>query len=285
MAIDTGRPASDPAIGKILADRDFVVTEAMIDDHFEGLALDRSAFDRGETPVPSMIAGGADNFHEQSRFQQDRGHLWMRQRWDLRSPLIPGDSYVAHARIEHIYKRRDRTVVVTAMTLKDADGQVVVRSDHHQSFLLDQPDGEVELRDPTKKEGARKFQVPAGSELEPFDRVITLEMCGTYFHGSRSYHTDLEASKALGFRNVVVGGRLTMSYMGQLLEQHFGDAWWHNGQLDIKFTNPVWPDDHITVRGVSTGPAEDDAKREAVFAWIEKDDGTIVAIADANAAP
>ncbi len=74
----------------------------------------------------------------------------MRQQWDLRSPLIPGDSYVAHARIEDIYKRRGRTVVVTAMTLKDADGQVVVRSDHHQSFLLDQPDGEVELRDPTK---------------------------------------------------------------------------------------------------------------------------------------
>ncbi len=62
MATDTGRPASDPAIGKILADRDFVVTEAMIDDHFESLALDRSAFDRGETPVPSMIAGARTTF-------------------------------------------------------------------------------------------------------------------------------------------------------------------------------------------------------------------------------
>ena len=285
MATDSDSPTGDPTIGKVLPDLEFSVTDAMIADHFEGLDLDRSAFDRGETPVPSMIAGAADNFHGHSRFQQDRGHLWMRQQWDLRSPLVPGDAYFAHARIENIYKRRDRTVVDTEMTLKDAAGQVVVHSNHHQSFLLDQPVDEVQLRDPTKKEGARKFQVPAGSELEPFDRVITREMCGTYFHGSRSYHTDLEASKALGFRNVVVGGRLTMSYMGQLLEQHFGDAWWHNGQLDIKFTNPVWPEDHITVRGVSTGPAEDDAKREAVFAWIEKDDGTIVAIADANAAP
>ncbi len=283
MTTDTSSTSSDPTIGKILDDRDFVVTDVMIDDHFDGLALDRAAFDRGEAPVPSMISGGADNFHGQSAFKQDRGHLWMRQEWDLLSPLVRGDEYVASARIEDIYKRRDRTVVNTAMELKDAGGQVVIRSKHHQSFLLDEPNPEVELRDPSKKEGARKFQVPDGTEVTPLDRVITLEMCGKYFHGSRSYHTDLEASKELGFQKVVVGGRLTMSYMGTLLEQHFGDAWWNGGKMDMKFTNPTWPDDHITVRGVATGPAEDDAAREAVFAWIEKDDGTIVAIADASA--
>lgn len=283
MTTDTSRTSGDPTIGKVLDDRDFVVTDVMIDDHFDGLALDRSAFDRGEAPVPSMISGGADNFHGQSAFKQDRGHLWMRQEWDLLSPLVRGDKYVANARIDDIYKRRNRTVVNTAMELKDADGQVVIRSRHHQSFLLDEPNPEVELRDPSKKEGARKFQVPDGTEVTPLDRVITLEMCGKYFHGSRSYHTDLEASKELGFQKVVVGGRLTMSYMGALLEQHFGDAWWNGGKMDMKFTNPTWPDDHITVRGVATGPAEDDAAREAVFAWIEKDDGTIVAIADASA--
>ncbi|MEE8422686.1 MAG: MaoC family dehydratase [Dehalococcoidia bacterium] len=283
MTTDTSSTSGDPTIGKVLDDRDFVVTDVMIDDHFDGLALDRAAFDRGEAPVPSMISGGADNFHGQSAFKQDRGHLWMRQEWDLLSPLVRGDEYVASARIEDIYKRRDRTVVNTAMELKDAGGQVVIRSKHHQSFLLDEPNPEVELRDPSKKEGARKFQVPDGTEVTPLDRVITLEMCGKYFHGSRSYHTDLEASKELGFQKVVVGGRLTMSYMGTLLEQHFGDAWWNGGRMDMKFTNPTWPDDHITVRGVATGPAEDDAAREAVFAWIEKDDGTIVAIADASA--
>ncbi len=283
MTSDTSSSTDGPTIGKILEDREFVVSDAMIEDHFEGLSLDRSAFDRGETPVPSMIAGGADNFHGQSAFKQDRGHLWMRQEWELLAPLARGEQYVANAHIDDIYKRRDRTVVNTVMDLKDAGGQVVVRSAHHQSFLLDDPVAEVQLRDPSKKEGVRKFNVPDGSEIAPFDRVITLEMCGKYFHGSRSYHTDLEASRELGFQQVVVGGRLTMSYMGELMEQHFGDAWWNGGRLDMKFTNPTWPDDHITMRGVSTGPAEDDASREAAFAWIEKDDGTIVAIADASA--
>lgn len=283
MTTNTSARASDPTIGKVLPDLDFVVTDAMIDDHFAGLELDRTAFDRGEVPVPAMVAGGADNFHQHSRFQQEKGHLWMRQEWELLEPLVRGSRYVAHAVIEDIYKRRDRTVVNTALTLEDANGSVVLRAKHHQSFLLDAPVDEVQFRDPAKKEGARKFDVPAGTPLESFDRAVTLEMCGKYFHGSRSYHTDLGASQELGFRDVVVGGRMTMAYVGHLVEQHFGDAWQHGGRLDIKFTNPTWPNDHITVKGVATGPAADDPSREALFAWIEKDDGTIVLIANASA--
>lgn len=46
---------------------------------------------------------------------------------------------------------------------------------------------------------------------------------------------------------------------------------------------PHGPDDHITMRGVATGPTADNPTRDAVFAWIEKDDGTIVLIAEASA--
>lgn len=74
-----------------------------------------------------------------------------------------------------------------------------------------------------------------------------------------------------------------MAYVGHLLEQHFGNAWWQGGNLDVKFTNPLWPDEHITIRGTATGPIEDDPSRQGVFAWIEKDDGTVVLIANASA--
>ena len=165
----------------------------------------------------------------------------------------------------------------------DAADEVVVSSRHHQSFLLDKPVGQVQFRDPKKKEGARKFTIPQGSELASFDAIVTPEMCGQFFHGSRSYHTDLKASRALGFQDVVVGGFMTMSYTGHLLEQYFGNAWWSGGKLDIRFTNPLWPDEHISIRGVATGPCPDDNLREKVFAWIEKDDKTIVLIANASA--
>ncbi|HIG41966.1 MAG: MaoC family dehydratase [bacterium] len=255
----------------------------MVDDYFAGLEIDRPLSDVAGHAVPSMLAGSADSFHEASRFQQDKGHLWMRQEWELNQPLSTRESYVAHAVIEDIYRRRNRTVVNTAMTLNNAADEVVVRSKHHQSFLLDEPVEQVQFRDPGKKEGARKFIVPEGSELESIDALVTLEMCGQFFHGSRSYHTDLNASLALGFQDVVVGGFMTMSYVGHLLEQYFGNNWWNAGRLDIKFTNPLWPDEHINIRGVATGPCPDDKTRQEVFAWIEKDDHTIVLIANASA--
>lgn len=274
----------DPTVGKVHADKQLAVSEEMLSDYFDGLALDRTAFDRGDTPVPSLIARSFDNYHNESAFDQDKGHLWMRQQWAFKAPLQVGETYTTHARIEDIYERRDRTVVNTAIDATDSQGNTVLTSNHHQSFLLKPPAENVEFRDPTKKEGARKFIVPDGEPIEPLDRTITLEMCGQYFHGSTSYHTDLAASQELGFQQVVVGGAMTMSYLGHALDAHFGAPWWTSGELDIKFTNPTWPDDHITVKGVATGPSEDDPSRDHVFAWIEKDDGTIVLIANATVA-
>lgn len=274
----------DPTIGKILPEQNFTVTERSLDDYFEGLELDRHAFDKGDVPVPSMSANGADNYFELSRFDQDKGHLWMRQQWQFNAPLQRGTSYVTRATIEDIYERRDRTVVNTAVSVLDRQGQIIITSNHHQSFLLTPPIDQVEFRDPTKKEGVRKFVVPAGDRIEPFDRTISLEMCGKFFHGNTSYHTDLNASQELGFQDVVVGGRMTMSYMGHLLDSYFGPSWWTSGYMDVKFTNPTWPEDHITVNGIATGPLEDDPNREGVFGWIEKSDGTIVLITNASVA-
>ncbi|GIS70133.1 MAG: hypothetical protein CM1200mP9_09540 [Gammaproteobacteria bacterium] len=43
------------------------------------------------------------------------------------------------------------------------------------------------------------------------------------FPGNKSYHTDKQASLELGFHDVVVGGRMTMAYIGHLLEINYGD--------------------------------------------------------------
>ena len=271
----------EPYVGKTLNEKQFVVADRLIDDYFDGLDLDRSAFDAGDAPVPSMIATDADNYFGETAFSQQRGHLWMRQEWRFSKPMEAGAAYTTAGRIEDIYKKRDRTVVNTAFTMVDGLGEEVLEGNHHQSFLLDAPVDQVEFRKPTQKAGARKFVVPEGKALDGFDRTITLEMCGQYFHGNKNYHTDLQASKELGFQEVVVGGRMTMAYLGHLLDGYFGDRWFATGALDVKFTNPCWPTDHITMRGVSSGVTD---AREDVFAWIEKDDGTIILIANASAA-
>ena len=68
----------EPSVGMVPPAVPFEVTEALLDDYYRGLALDRPA----EATVPSMVAGAADNFHRWSAFSQDCGHLWMRQEWD-----------------------------------------------------------------------------------------------------------------------------------------------------------------------------------------------------------
>jgi acyl dehydratase len=168
------------------------------------------------------------------------------------------------------------------MTLRDPSGVAAVVARHHQSYVLGQSSGEVALRDPRAKEGSRRFEVPEGDRVEPLTRAITLEMCGTFFHGRSSYHTDRRASEALGFRDVVVGGRMTMSYLAHVLERRFGAAWWSSGRMDVKFTNIVWPGDEVTANAVVTGPLADDPARLGAFAWLEKQDGTVAVVASGS---
>ena len=192
--VGIARTELEPSVGKILPEKHFTVTDALLEDYFEGLALERGPFDRGDTPVPSMIAADADNYFSESAFHQQRGHLWMRQEWTFAKPLQRNETYVTQGRIEDIYRKRDRTVVNTAVTLTDSQGAQILSFNHHQSFLLDAPVEEVQFREPNKKPGVRKFIVPDGEPLAGFDCDITLEMCGQYFHGNKSYHTDLQAS-------------------------------------------------------------------------------------------
>ena len=274
--------AAAPTVGKTLSERSYRVTDAALADYYNGLQLEP----RTDGRVPTTVASDAENaYFNEIAFPNHIGHLWMRQGWECFAPMRAGETYVAGGSIQDIYPHRDRSVVYYAVDVKDAAGELVVRTHHHQSFLRERPaDGQVAFRDPRRKPGARKFEVPAGERFGGLTRTITLEMCGTYFHGDANYHTDKEASAKLGFRDVVVGGRMTLAYAAHLLEERFGEAWWQSGRLNVKFTNPAWPNDTIAVHGVVAGAAADDPERQAVFVWITKADDTVVLIGEASVA-
>ena len=271
----------DPFVGKQLTERTFEVTDAMLADYYGGLALTP----RGDGRVPTMLASDAENgFFGEIAFSNHIGHLWMRQGWECFGTLVQGETYAASGRIRDIYPHRDRSVVYYEVDVRDTDGTLTFRTHHHQSFLREAPaDGKVSFRDPSRKPGARKFIIPDGERFGGLTRAITLEMCGEFFHGDANYHTDKQQSEALGFQDVVVGGRMTLAYTAHLLEDFFGETWWHSGRLDLKFTNPTWPNDTLTARGVDTGP-ENGSGRRGAFVWLEKEDGTVVLVAQASVA-
>lgn len=272
---------TDPYIGKTLSNNRFTIDEAVLTDYFTGLHLDANP----DGFIPAMIATGMDNaYFAEIAFPYQIGHLWMRQEWELRRPLQPNYAYQVAGEITDIYNKRDRQVVKYRVDLSNDDEELVIRTYHHQSFLRERISGEsVELRDPAKKPGARKFIVPEGERFGGLETTITKEMCGIFFHGNANYHTDDDAAKELGFQRVVVGGRMTMAYAGTVLESYFGDAWTTSGKLDLKFTNPCWCDDLVTVHGVELARQSDPDRREA-FIWMQKPDESIVYVAEASVA-
>jgi len=226
-----------------------------------------------------MIVGEMDFGFDGARFDNAFGNLWMRQEWEFHQPIFQDRTYRRASTVLDVYEWRNRSVVKQEVSVYDGDA-LIVRGIHHQSFLLNQSSGKVALRDPRKKEGIRKFDVPSGKALENVALNIDLEMCGVFFHGRRSYHTNKQASEELGFDEVVVGGKMTMAMIGQMLEQHFGRGYYEGGTLDVKFTNIVWPGDQVTAKGVIN---REEAGRAHIAVWMEKDDGTVVIVGGATA--
>src|SRR2546427_917162 len=126
------------------------------------------------------------------------------------------------ARVADRYRRRDREVVAQEMWVRDEAGHLIARSIHHQSFLAEQTSGEVTLRDPTSKEGARQEGEPSGQPLSvELHKTFTEAMCNEFFFRSRNYHNDKAASNELGFGDTVIGGRMTLSCVTELLDPAF----------------------------------------------------------------
>lgn len=273
----------EPYAGKDLGELAFICTPTMVEHYCEGLAVDRARYlspTYWEKPAaPAMIVCEVDRGFEGARFDNAFGNLWMRQEWAFHQPIFPEHEYRRTSSVLDVYEWRNRSVVKQEVSLYDGEA-LIVRGIHHQSFLLSQSSGKVALRDPKKKEGSRKFEAPQGEPIPSVARNIDLEMCGVFFHGNKNYHTDKEASQELGFEEVVVGGRMTMSLIGQMLEERFGRGFYEGGTLDVKFTNIVWPDDRVTAKGVIT---HEQAGRAFITVWMEKDDGTVVIVGSASA--
>ena len=271
-------------VGKQLEPRSIEISKKTVDDYFEGLKVDRAAYENisqdKDLVTPSMVIIDAESISGAS-FRNNFGNLWMRQEVDFHAPLPTEESLDVRSRVLDIYEWRNRTIVLQESEIFNKNEELLGAMRHHQSYLLDQNSGKVALRKPSEKEGVRKFDVPKGELLEPVSSEIDLEMCGTFFHGNKNYHTDKTASEELGFEEVVVGGKMTISYIGDMLDRTFGERWFRGGKLDVKFTNIVWPGDKVTARGVIADEANSSEGITEVRVWMEKEDGTVTIVGNA----
>ena len=281
--------SSDVYVGKDLGNLELTITADMIEHYMRGLD-EPNPWYTNDSPFGGPVAPVIVFQNISSRFKGwylDNlfGNLWMRQEWRVYAPTRLGQTLQCSARVADRYRKRDRDVVALEVMVRDATGNLVACGVQHQSFLVEQTSGEVTLRDPAAKEGAKKHPEPTGEALSlELKKAFTEDMCELYFSASRNYHNDKEESKKLGFGDVVVGGRMTLSCITELLTRHFGRGFYLGGHLDVKFTNVLWPNEPFTVRGVITDRHPDHGHTRAnVAVFAEKADGTKIIVGTASA--
>jgi len=273
--------------GKDLGSRTFSTTSEMLANYYDGLEVEDSYYSAGsiydQAVAPTMTLTEVDTGFRGAGMPNNFGNLWIRQQWEINNPIFPGQEYNVTSKVMDIYDHRNRDIVLQQVSLWSPDGELMAQGHHHQSYMQDQTSGRVDLRDPKAKGGVRTFNVPDGEFVEGNSHAISLEMCGTFFHGNANYHTNIDAANELGFDEVVVGGRMTMSYVGDLLDRHFGKAWYEGGKMDLKFTNITWPGDSVIPKAVVTDETVVDGEKLAnVAVWVEKEDGTVVIVGTAS---
>ena len=280
---------TDVFAGKDLGTLELTVTDDMVRHYITGLDEPNpwytTASPFGGPVAPVIVYQDADSQFKGWYLDNLFGNLWRRQEWEIHAPTRVGQPLRCSARVADRYRRRDRDVVAMEMWVRDEAGQLVAHGTHHQSFLAEQTGGEVTLRDPGAKEGARRHAEPSGEPLSlELRKTFTGAMCDDFFYRTRNYHNDRDASRELGFQDTVIGGRMTLSCVTELLTRHFGPGFYLGGRLDAKFTNVLWPNEPFTTRGIITGrSAEGDRTRAEVTVFCEKADGTRIIVANASA--
>ena len=222
------------------------------------------------------------------------GNLHAKQEWELFHPMPVGETVHTRSTVVERYVKRTREYVVNEVLITDATGRWLQRSRTHQSFLMDTPPaatteghekGFVVDKD-REKRADRTFRAGEGNgaALNGLDKTITHAMCIAFSGPHKSYHTDQEMARALGFPDIVVQGMMSVCFLSELMTANFGAGWFCGGKLAVSLVNVVWPNDRLTVRGTVREEVPEGAKtRVHCDIWCEKADGVKTIVGTASA--
>jgi acyl dehydratase len=294
----------DVFVGRDMGGHEYTITPDMIRAYTDGTE-DRNAWYRGASPFGSAVAP-ALLFHSEVYknlawyLPNLIGNLHAKQEWELFQPMLVGDTVCTHSTVVERYVRRNREYVVNEVLISDTNGRWLQRSRTHQSFVMESPSpantsvsgggkegvaGFVVDKD-REKRGDRKFVVGegAGPELDPAEKTITIAMCQAFSGPHRSYHTDQEMARALGFPDIVVQGMMSVCFISEIMTRNFGAGWFCGGKLNVSLVNVVWPNDRLAVRGKVREEVPEGAKtRVHCDVWCEKPDGVKTIVGTASA--
>ncbi|MGE4605709.1 MAG: MaoC/PaaZ C-terminal domain-containing protein [Myxococcota bacterium] len=220
------------------------------------------------------------------------GNLHARQDWEFFAPIPIGAEVRTRSTIIDRWSKRGRDYVLNETDVCAVDdGRLLVRGRTHQSFLppkdpaSDTDTGFVVDQNTAKAKAARPpFPTATGPDLSPVEKLVDERRCWMFSGPGKNYHTDREQAAKLGFPNIVVQGMMSTSFVAQVMADHFGMGFIEGGNMQLKLVNVLWVDETVTTMAkVREELAEGTDKRLYCDVWVEKDDGTRIALGTASA--
>jgi acyl dehydratase len=223
------------------------------------------------------------------------GNLHGQQDWEMFAPIPIGSKIRSRSTIIDRYQKRGRDWIVNETDLMSAEaedeGKLLVRGRTYQSFLPPKPskdsgggDFVVDKSTAEKKEPRPPFPTATGPDLDSITRLIDDRRCWMFSGPGKTYHTDRDEAKKLGFPSIVVQGMMSTCFVSQVMQDQFGMGWLQGGKMSVKLTNVLWVDETVTAHArVREEQAEGSKTRVHCDVWVDKDDGVRVILGAASA--
>ena len=277
-------------VGRDMGGVEYGVTPELVQRYEDGTE-DRNHWYRGASPFGAALAPAllfhSEVYRDLSWYLPNLiGNLHAKQEWDLFHPMMVGETVRTRSTVVERYRKRNRDYVVNEVLITGSDGRWLQRSRTHQSFLAEDGGAGFVVDKEREKRSDRQFAIGAGdgAELVAADKVITLEMCQAFSGPHRSYHTDREMARAMGFPDVVVQGMMSVCFVSEIMTRNFGPGWLCGGKLNVSLVNVVWPNDALRVCGkVREEVGEGTKMRVHCDVWCEKSDGVKTVVGTASA--
>ena len=283
-----GEPAH---VGRFCGANEYAITQEVVDFYRD--ALDDRDDRHPELAPPLLHHSECYKFVGDWYLKNLFGNLHAQQDWEFFSPIRVGSTVRTVSTIVDRYQKRGRDYVLNETDLFDiSDGRLLVRGRTYQSFLpprdTKHEDGFVVDDETAKKKSEARVRPPfptaTGADLDSVKKHIDARRCWMFSGPGANYHTDREQAKKLGFPNIVVQGMMTTCFVSEVMQRAFGIGWLQGGRMSLKLTNVLWVDEDVQAFGrVLKETPESDATRVHCEVWVDKPDGTRVALGTASA--
>ena len=180
------------------------------------------------------------------------------------NPVFVGERVTISGRYMDRYEKRGAGYVVLEAQAKGEDGRSLVRhrgieimriaACHGASGGRAEPPEKcvgAQIREDLPPAASVSLKLQPGLPLPPLYKHITPEQISAYsVRGSyhKGLHNDLAIAQAAGLRTPIAQGRMQACHVAQLLTDFFGASFFTSGWLRLKFLNPLFAGDAVTIR-------------------------------------